>query len=362
MKKFLLITLICSILFTVLSSNISSADDDGELVLPADLTAIGDMSFYLDTSVRTVIPPEGLKTIGYLAFAFSELEAIYLPESVTWIANNAFDCCSDNLTAVVIKDSYAYNYCIERGINYYVLEDREGIMVDGLIFLTMRNNIIPDAKVELHIGVKRLYHTYSGTNYKMTEEIIENGYEEDAISECMTDEDGYFEVFIPEDDEPSDENGYYYYTIVISKEGYITRYYPLTFSPSQGLPDIDTNVDLVIGLSDDYITVNMHHNGLDFDTSIVYYPYDAFYIYSGSWYDTKWEYNRFTISIGDTTIRTFYAPAFSSGKYWLVSWYNCTLFHVFNRVQSTSGFSGTKEELSEYCVLPSWMKGKVLEH
>lgn len=62
----------------------------GVLTLPDDLKTIEAEAFYGDTSVTEVILPEGLTTIGSKAFANSNVKWIYIPASVTSIADDAF--------------------------------------------------------------------------------------------------------------------------------------------------------------------------------------------------------------------------------------------------------------------------------
>ncbi len=61
------------------------------LTLPEDLTAIDEQAFYTDGSLDRVALPEGLLTIGSKAFARSGVMAVNLPDSLTFIADDAFD-------------------------------------------------------------------------------------------------------------------------------------------------------------------------------------------------------------------------------------------------------------------------------
>lgn len=62
-----------------------------EFRLPAGLKAIEDEAFMGDTSLDEVVLPEGLISIGSKAFKDSSVKRMYLPASLTEIAEDAFD-------------------------------------------------------------------------------------------------------------------------------------------------------------------------------------------------------------------------------------------------------------------------------
>ena len=65
--------------------------NDTTLMLPLDLTDIRSSAFEGSNSFSAVILPDGLETIGDRAFAdCSNLLLVYIPSSVTYIANDAF--------------------------------------------------------------------------------------------------------------------------------------------------------------------------------------------------------------------------------------------------------------------------------
>ena len=102
---------------------------DGELiagaadsVIPTDgnVKRIGNMAFLHKAPMHLVIP-DGVKSIGYRAFAESEkLRSVYIPESVQEISS-AFERC-DNLTAVFYGGSREKwsALCKEKPINDHV--------------------------------------------------------------------------------------------------------------------------------------------------------------------------------------------------------------------------------------------------
>ena len=104
---------ICAALFLLLLNSCARASG-GKLVLPSALTAIEAQAFYGDSSVETVVLPDGLESIGSLAFAYSGVKSINLPDTIVFIANNAFMGCT--LEQVDAKGEYALNWCREHGI------------------------------------------------------------------------------------------------------------------------------------------------------------------------------------------------------------------------------------------------------
>ena len=75
-----------------------------EIVLPEDLTAIGDCAFYRCNHLTEITIPEGVTTIGTYAFYDCvKLASVVLPESVTSIGTHAFYNC-DKLTTIVIPE------------------------------------------------------------------------------------------------------------------------------------------------------------------------------------------------------------------------------------------------------------------
>ncbi len=75
-----------------------------EVVIPDDVTYIGNYSFSGCTSLKTVVIPESVKTIGEHAFANCEsLESLIIPDGVTEISANAFYNCS-SLSSINIPE------------------------------------------------------------------------------------------------------------------------------------------------------------------------------------------------------------------------------------------------------------------
>ena len=109
------------------------------LTLPGGLTIIDEESFAGTDALDTVIVQENTKRIESRAFAGSSAKEIYLPESIEFIAEDAFAGC-ENLTLMVPKDSFAHRWAAFSDVKYSVLSDEEmpaqayslsGLDIDG---------------------------------------------------------------------------------------------------------------------------------------------------------------------------------------------------------------------------------------
>ena len=111
------------------------------VVIPRDVTSIGEWAFYKCTSLTSVTIPDSVTSIGEWAFSgCKSLTSITIPDSVTRIGDSAFRYCT-GLTNVTIPDSVT-------SIGYYAFY--------GCTSLTSIN--IPDSVTS--IG----YSTFSGCN------------------------------------------------------------------------------------------------------------------------------------------------------------------------------------------------------
>ncbi len=87
----------------------------GTLTLPKSMKEIKSEAFVGNTSLDEVVLPEGIETIGSRAFAESSVASINLPNSISYIADDAFDGCAD-LDVMVEQGSYAYGWAVEKGL------------------------------------------------------------------------------------------------------------------------------------------------------------------------------------------------------------------------------------------------------
>lgn len=102
--------IICTLLLAVLLLSVCQGSAlAGTLRLPAQVKVIGEQAFYGDPSFTEATLPDGAVSIGPYGFAYSGLKRITIPDSVTYIADNAFEGLS-GLTIVSSSVSYARQY------------------------------------------------------------------------------------------------------------------------------------------------------------------------------------------------------------------------------------------------------------
>ena len=88
------------------------------ITIPDSVTSIGAYAFTGCESLTSVTIPDSVTSIGEGAFSFcGSLTSVTIPDSVTSIGDDAFAGC-ESLTATVGRNSYAEQYCAEKGIKY----------------------------------------------------------------------------------------------------------------------------------------------------------------------------------------------------------------------------------------------------
>lgn len=96
------------------------AETAAMLRLPEALEIIDEEAFCGSTSIKRVEISGNTVEIRSRAFADSTLTEIVLPGSLTYIAEDIFDGCSEVL-AFVDEGSYAHGWCLENGVDYAYL-------------------------------------------------------------------------------------------------------------------------------------------------------------------------------------------------------------------------------------------------
>lgn len=89
-----------------------------ELMLPGNLTIIEDEAFYGDKAVTRVTIPDGVSSIGALAFAATNLEAIAIPGTVTTIAPDAFEGICTPMLIDTDADSVAADFALQHNLDF----------------------------------------------------------------------------------------------------------------------------------------------------------------------------------------------------------------------------------------------------
>ena len=92
-----------------------------EVCIPSTLggypvRAIGDRAFAEQTSLASVVIPDGVEQIGWFSFAGCVmLGRVAIPASVTSVSYGAFQNCRQTLTVVCLSGSYAEQYARSYG-------------------------------------------------------------------------------------------------------------------------------------------------------------------------------------------------------------------------------------------------------
>ena len=91
-------------------------------VLPSRMLTIQEEAF-THIFCTDLILPDGIRSIEKRAFADCEaLTNVYLPESLKYIADDAFDGCKNGLTLIAPDDSYAEDYADDHDFNFIVTD------------------------------------------------------------------------------------------------------------------------------------------------------------------------------------------------------------------------------------------------
>ena len=108
MKKFLSILLVIVMFTTTYMPALADT-----LCLPGSLNVIEDSSFYGNAAINVVEIPDGTKRIENLAFAHSGVTLAVIPDTVTYIADNAFE--GTNAAFRCNEGSYAQSWAESHG-------------------------------------------------------------------------------------------------------------------------------------------------------------------------------------------------------------------------------------------------------
>lgn len=87
-----------------------------QVQLPASTFYVDDEAFVGNSTIQSVVAPDGLQVIGTRAFAdCANLKCITLPDSVSYIAEDAFENTPDVVIFASVG-SYAWQWAEEQGI------------------------------------------------------------------------------------------------------------------------------------------------------------------------------------------------------------------------------------------------------
>lgn len=99
--------------------------------LPKSLKLIDEGAFSGTASFERVVLPEGAERIGSRAFAQSGVREAYIPASVTYIAEDAFEDCG-NLKLFTPRGSYAHEWLAFSDYDYELIETEAVYAAEGV--------------------------------------------------------------------------------------------------------------------------------------------------------------------------------------------------------------------------------------
>lgn len=105
----------CLVLVLLSADICAVAETVATMILPSALQIIDVEAFYDSTTIEKVVVPEGTKEIRSRAFAYSSLLELELPDTLTYIAEDAFVGCGE-IAVTVPENCYAYDRCVELGL------------------------------------------------------------------------------------------------------------------------------------------------------------------------------------------------------------------------------------------------------
>ena len=104
-----------------------------------------------DASLKTVVLPDGLETIQARAFAGSGVTAANLPDTLTFIAEDAFDDTS--ITDLQVNEgTYAYTWAMEHDYLDWKWEEQE----DGTVVITAYRGSATELTIPGELNGKRV--------------------------------------------------------------------------------------------------------------------------------------------------------------------------------------------------------------
>ena len=135
-------------------------------VIPEGVESIGDIAF-AQTEIESIVIPDGVKSIGYEAFGncFNLVE-VTIPESVEFIDETAFDGCNDSLK-ILVPNGKAEYYGQMLGEGYCIVEEFwQEKLFDEEEILEIPNGVtqIPDGLFAPDNNLRELYIPASVTH------------------------------------------------------------------------------------------------------------------------------------------------------------------------------------------------------
>lgn len=181
------------VLIMLLSSCNVLALAEAVLTMPAALKIIDEEAFYGSTSIDKVVLPEGVTEIHSKAFANSTLSEINLPNSLTFIADDAFDG-PDKVTVTANPGTVAYDWAVR---NLYI---NDKLTIKSVSCNTESANIGDVVTWSVIVNGGTNEYNYQYTVYNGKSIVMTSSYTEDASFSYSPTAEGQYSIRVTVDD------------------------------------------------------------------------------------------------------------------------------------------------------------------
>ncbi len=246
----------------------------------------------------------------------------------------------------------------ESDMTVYAIWDEGGAILEGTVFECMSNNYVSGATVELHHGMRRVLYTNYDSNYQYTETIVTEEeyaeYDEVPLQTVITDSNGYYCLTIPLEGEPNYRDVYYGYTIVIKKEGWITRVDAFAFKNAE---EVSWRNPQLYGLAPE--GEGVRYTGTDASGYMYYdrivHPYSNYeFSFSGNYVDRNYLIKRVSIYMNGSYKAQYTAPSYVYGTDWRLGTYSAGSLYIRNKLYDINNYQYLNNDSSGTYVFPSW--------
>lgn len=185
-------TLVLIVIIVLTSCNIF-AIAEAVLTMPAALKIIDEEAFYGSTSIDKIALPEGVTEIRSRAFANSSLAEINLPDSLTYIADDAFDG-PDKVSVTANPGTIAYDWAVR---NQYISTELAIKKVSASVETANIGDVITWTAV-VNGGTNEYNYQYTVYNGKSI--VMTSSYTSDASFSYSPTAEGQYSVRVTVDD------------------------------------------------------------------------------------------------------------------------------------------------------------------
>lgn len=118
------------------------------VILPTTLNSIGSNAFNGSKGLTLVNIPENVKSIYMAAFRWTNMAHVYLPETLTYIANDSFSDYPAMPMFHVVKNSYAHKYAIDNNLKFKLHKTISGAAIKDDVVIADGIECVPGHVLE----------------------------------------------------------------------------------------------------------------------------------------------------------------------------------------------------------------------